>query len=519
MGLHRILRYTDEPGGLDTPKLDFSLNQLGRLQKRGDYGKALDLCGEILERFGSSEADSIVRDVTGVRVTKGLLLARMDRSDEALTVLNGVVEKWKPQLDRVGAKRFLACALCQKGLVLARLGREEEAVKALDEVVRRFDRSEDREVLELVANASLNKAIGLSKLRRFEPALLAYDQVTRVAGRCQTPALIERAFKAYVNKSVLQANLHRFEDSLKTGADAQKLVHDHEHLQIPEYRAKTLLNQAHSLQGLDRFKESLDTCDQALGILDQQPSGTTARLEAQIQFQRAFVLENLERHEEAVRVYELLERNFIRGDDQETVELAISAVINKTQRLAANGRTDEAITGLDELERIDWPKAPVQLTVLLGKARLNKAALCIEIGDLRTATAIATEVVDTRSPSFSSIRARAHWVRAESRYKQGNVSGCESDIKAALCGGVEDDSGLHGVIRTLVVHAVRFGSDRILQLIESSPSASALSPLAAALQIDLGAAPRVAREVIEVARDIQRELKQLRLDQGRRQRT
>ena len=68
------------------------------------------------------------------------------------------------------------------------------------------------------------------------------------------------------------------------------------------------------------------------------------------------------------------------------------------------------------------------------------------------------------------------------------------------------------VIRKLIVHAVWIGSDRLLQLLEGSPSATVLSPLAAALQLDLGAVPRVSREVIEVARDVQDELKQMRLD-------
>ena len=510
VGETQILRYANETAGLDS-----LLSQLRDLREKGVYEEALGVCEEILERFGSSEAASTVRDVTGVRVKQGLLLTQMGRSDDALAVLNGIVEGWTSQLSEIGAARFLAGALCQTGLVLASLGREEEAVEALDEAIRRFDRSEDREILEFVANASLNRAIALSKLRRYEAALLAYDKVTRVAERCQSSRFIERAFKACVNKSVLQANLRLFEDSLKTNADARKLLDDFESIQKPEYRAKALLNKAHSLQGLDRFAESLDECDAALGLLKELPSGTTtSRLKAQIQFQRAFVLEHLDRHEEALQVYELLERNFIGSDDQETVELALSAVINKSVRLEANGKTNEAIEALDELERIHRPTESARLAAVLGKARLNKAALCIEIGDYSAATAIATEAIDTRPQNSPETVVRAHWIRAESRYRQGDISGCESEIKAVLGWVVGDDARLQRVIRRLVVHAVRIGSDRVLQLVEDSPSANVFSPLAAALRLDLGAAPRVAREVIEVARDIQRELEQVRSRYG-----
>ena len=507
-GKTQLLKYTDK-----TAKLDSLLKQLRVLQEKGVYERALEVCEGILERFGPSEAASTVRDVTRVRVKKGLLLTQLGRSDEALAVLNGVVEGWTCQLGETGTARVLAGALCQKGLVLASLGREEEAVETLDEAIRRFDRSEDREILKFVANASLNRAIALSALHRYEAALLAYDEVTRVAERCQSPSVIKRAFKAYVNKSALQANLCRFEDSLKTNADARKLLDSFESLRMPEYRAKTLLNKAYSLQGLDRSAESLDLCAAALGLLNEQPTGTsTVRLEAQIQFQRAFVLENLERHEEALQAYELLERNFIGSDDQETVELAVSAVINKSMQLEANGKTDAAIEVLDELERIHWPTEFARLAAVLGKARLNKAALCTKSGDYRAATAIATEVIDTRPPSSARTVTRAHWIRAESRYRQNDISSCESDIKAALGWVERDDSQLQRIIRRLIVHAVRIGSDRILQLLEGSASANVLSPLAAALRLDLGAAHRVAREVIEVARDIHRELEQVRLE-------
>lgn len=106
----------------------------------------------------------------------------------------------------------------------------------------------------------------------------------------------------------------------------------------------------------------------------------------------------------------------------------------------------------------------------------------------------------------------ASWIRAESRYRQSDVAGYESHIRAALEYVPKDDAQLQKVIRRLIVHGVWIGSDRLLQLLEGSPSATVLSPLAAALQLDLGAVPRVSREVIEVARDVQDELKQMRLD-------
>lgn len=508
VGETQILKYTGE-----SARLDSLLSQLGELQEKGDYNGALGVCEEILGRFGSSKVDSIVRDVTGIRLIKADLLTQLGRYANALAVLSGIEEGWTSELSDIGADRFLAVALYQKGTMLASLGREKEAVGTLDEAILRFDRSEDQVILELVACASLSRAITLAEVGRYEAALLAYDKATRVADQCKSPRLIERAFKALVNKSVLEANLGRFEDSIKTSADARKLLDDLESIHRPEYQAKVLLSQAYSLQGLNRFEESLDACAAALGHLEGLPSGTTtSRLDARIQFHRASVLEDLGLHEEALRTYELLERNSIRSDDHETVELALKAVINKSVRLEANGESDAALKSLDELELIVWPTGSARLAAVLGTARLNKATLWTQCGNYQAATAIATEAIDTWSPSFPETVERAHWIRAESRYGLGDIGGCESDIKAALGFVVRDDARLQGVIQRLVMHAVRIGSARILKLIEDSPSANAFTPLTAALRLDLGAAPRVAREVIEVARDIRRELVQVRLE-------
>lgn len=67
----------------------------------------------------------------------------------------------------------------------------------------------------------------------------------------------------------------------------------------------------------------------------------------------------------------------------------------------------------------------------------------------------------------------------------------------------------------LLEFSVALGPQRMLELIEASPSPHLLLPLKTALERKLGLEPGVAREVDEVARDIQRTLAELRASRTR----
>ena len=58
----------------------------------------------------------------------------------------------------------------------------------------------------------------------------------------------------------------------------------------------------------------------------------------------------------------------------------------------------------------------------------------------------------------------------------------------------------------LMKFSIDLGPARMRELIQASPVADLLSPLTTALEWELGLAPRVAREVEEVAEDIRRDL-------------
>ena len=67
----------------------------------------------------------------------------------------------------------------------------------------------------------------------------------------------------------------------------------------------------------------------------------------------------------------------------------------------------------------------------------------------------------------------------------------------------------------LMDFSVALGPQRMRELIQTSRSANLLLPLKTALERELGLEPQVAREVEEVARDIQQELAGLKANRTR----
>ena len=123
----------------------------------------------------------------------------------------------------------------------------------------------------------------------------------------------------------------------------------------------------------------------------------------------------------------------------------------------------------------------------------------------------AARVLDGRHRGSPEQRFRGHVLRARAILAGGgDRAACEHDVEAVLAllpelGPISSKS-----VTTLMDFSVALGPPRMCELIQASPAPHLLLPLTTALQRELGREPRVAREVDEVAQDIQRELATLR---------
>ncbi len=147
----------------------------------------------------------------------------------------------------------------------------------------------------------------------------------------------------------------------------------------------------------------------------------------------------------------------------------------------------------------DWR---ARLRLLRGHLELD----CQEYGSARE---IASELLAHDRESAPDYRCLAFLLRARSALLDAPRS-AESDLAAALDMLPALDSLPSETFGALAEATVELGAARILELIDGSASAELLLPLTTALELELGRAPRVAREVEEVAKDIRLSLAKTR---------
>ena len=144
------------------------------------------------------------------------------------------------------------------------------------------------------------------------------------------------------------------------------------------------------------------------------------------------------------------------------------------------------------------------------EALLRRADVEIKTRQYEKAVETAGRVINRRHRGSSEQQLRGHIIRAKALLAGADRSAGEHAVEAVLTllpelGFISRDG-----LMALMDFSVDLGPQRMRELIQTSPSAPLLLPLTTALERELGHEPRVAREVDEVAQDIQRTLADLK---------
>ena len=110
----------------------------------------------LLEEFGDSQAATVQDMIVNAVVNKGIILARLERHEEAVDAFDRAVEDsgstGPPEL-----RAALATAIVNKAVSLHSLGQTTAAIGAFDELTLRFGGDESPLVAEVVATGLLNR--------------------------------------------------------------------------------------------------------------------------------------------------------------------------------------------------------------------------------------------------------------------------------------------------------------------------------------------------------------------------
>jgi len=441
--------------------------------KLNDHTRAEDTvaaCDEIIRRFGDSEIPDVSMWIAKALMYRGAALSKLNQPEEAMAAWDEVESRFG-ESETPNLLESVASALLNKGAAFNALHRFEEALAVWDEVVHRFGESETFVSLEPVATALMNKGAALSALNRPQQALEACDEVIRRFGESEIPAVLERVAQALFVKGAALSALNRPQDALEACEETVRRFGESEIPAVLEWTVKAFLNKAGVLSALNRPQDALETYDEVV-------------------------------------------RRFSESEAPVLLESVANALVNKAGTLGALNRPEDALADYDEVVRRFGESEVPALRVQVGLALLGTADIEIKGRQYEKAVETANRVIE-RQKGVPGQRFQGHVIRARALLALGDRSACERDVEVVLALFPDLGPVRREAIMALMHFSVALGPQRMCELIQASPSSHLLLPLTTALERELGLDPRVAREVDEVAQDVQQKLATLRANRTR----
>ena len=504
-----VRRFGDsESPGVLTEVANALDRKVGILGEAGREEEALVACDEVVRRFGGSESAGVLRGVASALDRKVGILGEAGREEEALVACDEVVRRFGDS-ESPGVLREVASALDRKVGILGEAGREEEALVACDEVVRRFGDSESPGVLREVASA-LDRKVGiLGEAGREEEAFAACDEVVRRFGDSESADVLRGVASALDRKVGILGEAGREEEAF---AACDEVVHrfgDSESPGVLREVVHALLRKVGILGAAGRKEEAFAACDEVVRRFgDSESPGVLQGVAASFVYKG--LLDATDKPEEALAACDEVVRRF---GDSEFPDMSLHIAFAYCVRIGALrrlNRSEEALIICEEIERKFWDRANLALRLPVALSLLHKAEINWTDGNYSQTIEATDRLLERCNKDPSDQSCQALLIRARARLAVGDLPAAEQDLLEALAMLPEFDSLLGEGVEVLMAFCVELGPARSLDIVSTSPSAPLLLPLTTALERELGKAPRVAREVEEIAEDIRRDLEERR---------
>ena len=470
---------------------------------------ALEAYDEVVRRFGESETPALLERVATALVNKGAALGALNRPQDALEACNEVVRRFGESETPVLLEQ-VAIALGNRGAAFGALKRPQDALEAYDEVVRRFGESETPVLLDSVATALVNKGAALCTLNRPQDALEAYDEVVRRFGESETPVLLDSVATALVNKGAALCTLNRLQDALEAYDKVVRRFGESEIPALLDSVATALGNRGAALCALNRLQDALEAYDEVVRRFGESETPVLLEQVATALVNKGAVLGALNRPQDALEACNEVVRRFGESEIPTLLERVARALVNRGAVLGNLNRPQDALEAYDEVVRRFGESETTVFSVEVKEALLRRADIEVKNRQYEKAAETAGRVINKSHRRSPEQELRGQVIRAKALLAGGDRSSCEHAVEAALALLQELGFISREGIMALIDFSVDLGAQRMRELIQRSPSAHLLLPLTTALERELGHEPRVAREVDEVAQDIQQTLATLK---------
>jgi tetratricopeptide (TPR) repeat protein/predicted transcriptional regulator len=470
------------------------VNKGVRLDALGRFDEELDVYTDVLDRFRMNSLPEIEEKVAVAMVNRGNTLEKLGRSKEAVQAYEQVVDTYgEEKLPELVAQVVLA--LSNRAATLVRTGKLPEALATFDDIARRFQDSELVKV-SVVVEALVNKGVVLYQLNQPQEALDVFVSVVTKYGGLDSADVAPHLAKSMLNEGTILTLLNRVPEAFRALDELVERFADSEASEVVALVVRALLNKGITLVDQGNYRKSKETCEEAVRRFGMSNDTSVEPLIACALVTKGVALTGMNELMESLKVYDEVVGRYVNSTVESTQEQVAGAMVNKGAVLQQLGKWEEALTIFDEMlghaSGIPAQPKPGQVSIQT-RDRLEKLGI-----SLANKMVILLRILNTH---------RSHNELIE-RY--GSVPVCERDLSLALAviSGIGEVSA--ALVRAVLVCCARIGAERAVQVVGECGAREVLLPVIVALQRELGHSQRVAQEVDEVARDIERNLAKLR---------
>lgn len=361
------------------------------------------------------------------------------------------------------------------------------ALNDLDGFLQEFGDEKTPTVRDCVARALLNKGITLSRLGRYAEAIRAYDDAVETFASTDSPELRNALATALINKSHCLAETGQMQDAIAGCDELIAKFGDYRTNPVTESVAMALFNRATILSHLQQTEEALAGYDDLLSRYSSNKSDVVLARVAEGLVNKAATLFQSQRWDEALKVCDELWNRFGKHTSSKLLQTAATGMTIKSAILGEQGRLGEVLVAGSEL--------------------LNRLAV-------HEQRALVDEVPDYDASAVLSLRLETHEIRMLAHAKAGDYAALLVETRIIL-GILPQLATIPArTIRCFMVASIGLGNEQMALLIRESPSADRLLALTTALDLEMGDEPRVAKEIRDVAEDLQQELAEMRAQAG-----
>ena len=396
--------------------------------------------------------------------------------------------------------------LLGKARALEEAGRSEEAVSAWDEVLERFGSNDSDASRRAVVPALLGKGTALVNARRFDDALATWDDFVRRFAVAQDESLRGGVAMALVGKGVVLLALDRPGEALGACDEALRRLGRDDGFPGPEFLVLAMISRGDALARSERLEEAVTAWSQVVERFGGTETPQFVDYVARALEHKAVALVRLNQLEPALAVADEAVQLFGLCDAGNILGAVADSLVNKGWELFTSDRAEEAQEIWAEVQRRFEGNDSPRVLNAVKLALLGRATVALKRGQADAAIAAADRVFRNGGAGSPEIESLARRIRARAHLRKGDAGASASDVERVLTILPDLGSMSKDELNWLSSMAVAMGFEKMLDLIRASPSADLLLPLTTALEMELGAAPRVAKEVKEVAEDIRRDL-------------